>query len=284
MAAIVVGDFSDTKSVVDLIKTHFGSKVFATDYVDIPRFLVPSHEEPRISCFMEFEAAGSAVMISCKSPVIELRTVKDYRDLLVEAMFYHAMNQHFFKISRNKDPTYFLCSVAADVVVQPIKAYIMTSSCKEKGTLIALESMLTEIARVRLHGFSEREISVARATICLKSNLLIWSVTKCSQSVYARNTCIIFFVRYLLSESSTRPSFRKLYYPLAFIDAIYLVDAIFLYKTVVCDTEQPTSRYDSKQNRLLRVIFTISLNLRGFCICRNCSLITGEYYFKICKL
>ncbi|KAJ0447570.1 hypothetical protein HanLR1_Chr17g0665561 [Helianthus annuus] len=209
MAAIVVGDFSDTKSVVDLIKTHFGSKVFATDYVDIPRFLVPSHEEPRISCFMEFEAAG------------------------------------------------------VNVVVQPIKAYIMTSSCKEKGTLIALESMLTEIARVRLHGFSEREISVARATICLKSNLLIWSVTKCSQSVYARNTCIIFFVRYLLSESSTRPSFRKLYYPLAFIDAIYLVDAIFLYKTVVCDTEQPTSRYDSKQNRLLRVIFTISLNLRA---------------------
>ncbi|KAJ0548301.1 putative metalloenzyme, LuxS/M16 peptidase [Helianthus annuus] len=55
---VVVGDFSDTKSVVDLIKTHFGSKVFATDYVDIPRFLVPSHEEPRISCFMESEAAG----------------------------------------------------------------------------------------------------------------------------------------------------------------------------------------------------------------------------------
>ncbi|MFS7930096.1 putative processing peptidase [Helianthus anomalus] len=165
MAVIAVGDFSDTKSVVDLIKTHFGSKVSATDYVDIPRFLVPSHEEPRISCFVESEAAGSAVMISCKSPVIELRNVKDYRDLLVEAMFYHAMNQRFFKISRKKDPPYFSCSVAADVVVQPIKAYIMTSSCKEKGTLIALESMLTEIARVRLHGFSEREISVARATM-----------------------------------------------------------------------------------------------------------------------
>uniref|UniRef100_A0A251UBM9 Putative metalloenzyme, LuxS/M16 peptidase-like protein n=1 Tax=Helianthus annuus TaxID=4232 RepID=A0A251UBM9_HELAN len=59
---VVVGDFSDTKSVVDLIKTHFGSKVFATDYVDIPRFLVPSHEEPRISCFMESEAAGVSVI------------------------------------------------------------------------------------------------------------------------------------------------------------------------------------------------------------------------------
>ncbi|KVI12277.1 Metalloenzyme, LuxS/M16 peptidase-like protein [Cynara cardunculus var. scolymus] len=163
MAIIAVGDFSDTKSVVELIKTHFGSKVSATDYLETPRFLVPSHEEPRISCFVESEAAGSVVMISCKSPVDELRTVKDYRNLLVEAMFYHAMNQRFFKISRKKDPPYFSCSVAADVVVQPIKAYIMTSSCKEKGILNALESMLTEIARVRLHGFSERETSVARA-------------------------------------------------------------------------------------------------------------------------
>ncbi|CAI9259574.1 unnamed protein product [Lactuca saligna] len=165
MAVIAVGDFSDTKSVVELIKTHFGGKVSATDYIEIPKFLVPSHEEPRISCFVESEAAGSAVMISCKSQVDELKTVKDYRNLLVEAMFYHAMNQRFFKMSRKKDPPYFSCSVAADVVVQPIKAYIMTSSCKEKGTLYALESMLTEIARVRIHGFSERETSVARASM-----------------------------------------------------------------------------------------------------------------------
>ncbi|KAL4571854.1 hypothetical protein LXL04_018620 [Taraxacum kok-saghyz] len=165
MAVIAVGDFSDTKSVVELIKTHFGWKVSANDYIEIPKFLVPSHEDPRISCFVESETAGSAVMISCKSPVDELKTVKDYRNLLVEAMFYHAMNQRFFKISRKKDPPYFSCSVAADVIVQPVKAYIMTSSCKEKGTLDALESMLTEIGRVRLHGFSERETSVARASM-----------------------------------------------------------------------------------------------------------------------
>ncbi|PWA80900.1 insulinase (Peptidase family M16) protein [Artemisia annua] len=165
MAVIAIGDFSDTKSVVELIKTHFGGKASTTDALDIPRFLVPSHVEPRVSCFVESEAAGSAVMISCKSQVDELRTVKDYRNLLVEAMFYHAMNQRFFKISRKKDPPYFSCSVAADVVVQPVKAYIMTSSCKEKGILSALESMLMEIARVRLHGFSERETSVARASM-----------------------------------------------------------------------------------------------------------------------
>ncbi|RAL48802.1 hypothetical protein DM860_001122 [Cuscuta australis] len=165
MAVIAVGDFPDTQSVVELIKTHFGYKTSPPDLPPIPFYPVPSHEKTRFSCFVESEGAGSAVMISCKMPVDELKTVKDYRDLLAESMFFHALNQRFFKISRKKDPPYYSCSGAADCLVRSVKAYIMTSSCKEKGTLEALESMLTEVARVRLHGFSEREISVVRALL-----------------------------------------------------------------------------------------------------------------------
>ncbi|XP_047252548.1 zinc protease PQQL-like isoform X2 [Capsicum annuum] len=165
MAVIAVGDFPDTQSVVELIKAHFGQKISAVDPPLIPYYSVPSHDEPRFSCLVESEAAGSAVMISCKMPVEELKTVKDYRELLTESMFFHALNQRFFKISRNKDPPFYSCSAAADILVRPVKAYIMTSSCKDKGTVEALESMLTEVARVRIHGFSEREISVVRALL-----------------------------------------------------------------------------------------------------------------------
>ncbi|XP_047310984.1 zinc protease PQQL-like [Impatiens glandulifera] len=165
MAIIAVGDFSDTQSVVQLIKTHFGDKSSHTDPPSIPHFQVPSHEDPRFSCFVDSEAAGSAVMISCKMAAYELKTVKDYRDLLAESIFFHALNQRFFKISRRKDPPYFSCSAATDVLVNPVKACVMTSSCKERGTLDALESMLIELARVRLHGFSEREISIVRALL-----------------------------------------------------------------------------------------------------------------------
>lgn len=165
MALIAVGDFPDTQGVVELIKTHFQNKTPAINSPPIPQFIVPSHEEPRFSSFVESEAAGSAVMISCKVPVDELKTVKDYRNLLAESMFFHALNQRFFKLSRKKDPPYFSCSAAADVLVHTTKAYIMTSSCKQNGTTEALESMLIEVARVRFHGFSDREVSVARALL-----------------------------------------------------------------------------------------------------------------------
>jgi predicted Zn-dependent peptidase len=129
-----------------LIKTHFEDKRSSSEPPQIPVFPVPSHEETRFSCFVESEAAGSAVMISYKMPVSDLKTVKDYRDMLAESMFLHALNQRLFKISRRKDPPFFACSVAADVLVSPLKAYIMSSSCKEKGTLASLESMLLEVS------------------------------------------------------------------------------------------------------------------------------------------
>ncbi|KAG2598443.1 hypothetical protein PVAP13_5KG369400 [Panicum virgatum] len=145
MAVFAVGDFPDTQAVVELIKEHFGQKAPGPlPPPVIPEFPVPSHEEPRFSCFVESEAAGSAVVISCKMPAGEIKTVKEYKDSLAESMFHCALNQRLFKISRTKDPPYFSCSSAADALVRPVKAYIMTSSCRERGTVEALESMLLE--------------------------------------------------------------------------------------------------------------------------------------------
>ncbi|KAM7276427.1 hypothetical protein ACFE04_018293 [Oxalis oulophora] len=165
MAVIAVGDFSDTETVVELIKKHFGEKISAPNPPIIPKFLVPPHEEPRFSCFVESEASGSAVMISYKMPAPTLKTLKDGKDLIIESMFLRALSQRLFKISRRKDPPYFSCSAAAEDLVSPLKACIMSSSCKVKRTVEALESMLMEVARVRIHGFSEREISIVRALL-----------------------------------------------------------------------------------------------------------------------
>ena len=71
--------------------------------------------------------------------------MRHYRDLLAESMFLYALNQRFFKIARRKDPPFFSCSTSADVLVNPLKVYMITSSCKEKGTVQALESMLIEV-------------------------------------------------------------------------------------------------------------------------------------------
>ncbi|KAH9623003.1 hypothetical protein KSS87_020828 [Heliosperma pusillum] len=156
MAVVAVGDFPNTENVVELIRMYFGQKNPVLQAPDIPHFPVPLHEEPRFSCFVESEAAGSAVVISCKMPAQDLKNLKDYRDLLVESMFLQAVNQRLFKISRQKEPPFFSCSAAADALASPVKAYIMTSSCKENRTTDALEAMLME---------AKRETAIARALL-----------------------------------------------------------------------------------------------------------------------
>jgi hypothetical protein len=47
------------QDVVELIKEHYGQKAPSSlPPPVIPEFLVPSHREPRFSCFVESEAAG----------------------------------------------------------------------------------------------------------------------------------------------------------------------------------------------------------------------------------
>jgi len=84
-------------------------------------------------------------MISCKVPAKQDTTIGDYRFLIAEQMFHSALNQRFFKISRNKNPPFFSCVSSSENLVHPVKAYIMTAHCQERGTLQALEQMLTEV-------------------------------------------------------------------------------------------------------------------------------------------
>jgi hypothetical protein len=59
--------FHDLKlqAVVELINEHFGHKAPAPHPPPvIPEFSVPSHEEPRFSCFVESEAAGVVISYS----------------------------------------------------------------------------------------------------------------------------------------------------------------------------------------------------------------------------
>ncbi|GBG85044.1 hypothetical protein CBR_g39508 [Chara braunii] len=174
MAIVAVGDFEDPKTVVDLIEKLFGSKKSRTDDSPVAMSLealesieaeakfVP-HETPRYSVTSEKEAPGSAVMLSCKMPNKDRITLDDFRSLLVEEMFHMALNQRFFKLSRQKNPPFYSCQSSSQVLARPINSYMMSATVQDKGTVRALEAMLTELARARLHGFSEREIAQVRS-------------------------------------------------------------------------------------------------------------------------
>jgi hypothetical protein len=121
------------QAVVELMKEYFGqnpSSLPSTGYI---RFSILSHIEHRFSCFVESEAAWSVlfslfilvvslnlssnaplyvfllvqkkqlgVVISCKMPAGEIRTVKEYKDSLTKSMLHSALNQRLLKPSQER--------------------------------------------------------------------------------------------------------------------------------------------------------------------------------------
>eukprot|EP00897_Mesotaenium_endlicherianum_P008456 jgi/Mesen1/7639/ME000004S07907 len=145
----------------------------------------------------DFADTQSAVMVSCKHPQTRMASVDDYRRFLAEEMFHLALNQRFFRLSRLAAPPFYSCQSGGEAMVRTTRACLTQASCRDGGATDALESILTEVrwraragsgfwrifrgeydawrswlwclagvgqvARVRLHGFSEREVALVRA-------------------------------------------------------------------------------------------------------------------------
>lgn len=75
-----------------------------------------------------------------------------------EQLFQTMLNNRFFKISRQEKPPFYSASCSSDPLCSSIQMLCVSASVAEEASLVALEALLVELARVRLHGFSEREV------------------------------------------------------------------------------------------------------------------------------
>ncbi|CAI5511991.1 unnamed protein product [Closterium sp. Naga37s-1] len=164
MAVVAVGDFPDAQAVVALIAEHFAAKLplCPSALSAVPEEPFHAHSQPRFSVFVEREAGGSAVMVTCKAPVHAMVTPMDYRQYLVEELFQAALSHRLFLLSRRPDPPFYAAAATVEALVKSTRSFSLSASCQDKGTLKALEALWMEVARVQVHGISDRELAMAR--------------------------------------------------------------------------------------------------------------------------
>ncbi|CAI5476047.1 unnamed protein product, partial [Closterium sp. Yama58-4] len=164
MAVVAVGDFPDAQAVVDLIAEHFAAKLplCPSARPSVPEEPFHPHSQPRFSVFVEREAGGSAVMVTCKAPVHAMVTPWDYRQYLVEELFQAALSHRLFLLSRRPNPPFYAAAATVESLVKSTRSFSLSASCQDKGTLKALEALWMEVARVQVHGISDRELAMAR--------------------------------------------------------------------------------------------------------------------------
>ncbi|KAA6421450.1 MAG: chloroplast processing enzyme, partial [Trebouxia sp. A1-2] len=155
MAVIAVGDFADPQAVVGMIEHHMAKCQASGD----KRKTDP--QAPRLSAFVDKEQQHANIHITFNHPRGQISTPAAFVNFLQDGMFQAAVNNRFYKLSRKPDPPFWVGQVATEQVTKTIEGYILAATLGEGGITRAMQALLVEMARIRLHGFSEKEVRKA---------------------------------------------------------------------------------------------------------------------------
>jgi zinc protease len=162
IAVVAVGTF-DPDSMETLIRTHFEPIPPPPEKVQRPYYDVPPNPRMLASAATDTEMPYTQVSIVFKRPVEEQGKVRDYRRDLVTTLFSSMLNARLAEITKKPDAPFLFAGTGSGSFVRTLDMYQAFAVAPEGGVTRALSSLMTEIARVRAHGFTAGELDRAKA-------------------------------------------------------------------------------------------------------------------------
>ena len=157
MAVVAVGDF-DVDRVQALIEEHFAGLPAPENPQPRPTFDVETKARAHYAVITDPENPASSVEIAYKQPVRNVRTVGDLRDQLAGDLFSAMLNNRLIEITRRADAPFLGAGAGSGSLVRPLDIYTLSASAPDEKILVALDALVTEIERVRQHGFTQAEL------------------------------------------------------------------------------------------------------------------------------
>ncbi|MCH6547759.1 MAG: insulinase family protein, partial [Gemmatimonadetes bacterium] len=164
MAVIAVGDF-DVAHVENLIRRHFADIPGANNPRPRVSYDVPEHEETLVTIATDAEATSSNVSVYFKQSLRSQQTIGAYRRGIVETLYNNMLNSRFFEITQEPDAPFLGAGSGQGRLVRSSEVYFLGAGVRDGGTVEGLEGILTEATRVARFGFTESELSRARANL-----------------------------------------------------------------------------------------------------------------------
>jgi zinc protease len=161
MAVIAVGDIDPAK-IEGLILEHFRDLAAKPGEKPVPTHEVPPHAETLVGVATDKELTSSRVTVYFKSPRRVRRTVADFKRGLTEELYTNMLNARFEEISRRRDAPFLYASAFNFPFGRTIEVYGLAAGVVDGGIEKGLAALLDEVARVRQHGFLDKELDRAR--------------------------------------------------------------------------------------------------------------------------
>ncbi|MCB0117015.1 MAG: insulinase family protein, partial [Caldilineaceae bacterium] len=164
MAVIAVGDF-DPAEFEAMIIENFSDLPTPADPAPRITYSVPDHSDTRYAVVSDPEYPSTSVEISYKLPAEQGQTVGFYRDLLVRSLFNYLFNFRLDELSRRPDAPFLAAYYSRSGLVGSTDSVDIGAQVQEEEILSGLDGIVTEVERIRRHGFTQSELDRAKEAL-----------------------------------------------------------------------------------------------------------------------
>lgn len=164
MAVIVVGDI-DVDSVEAKIVEHFGGLAAPEQARPRVSYSLPDYEDTGYLILTDPEFPVTIAQIIYRQAAPDLNSAGVFRDRLIGNLFYKMLNFRLDDLTREADSPFLGAFVSEGQLVRGNNYQVVGVQVRQGEALSSLDAALTEVERVRRHGFTAAEVERAKSEI-----------------------------------------------------------------------------------------------------------------------
>ena len=161
MALVAVGDF-DGPTVESMIRERFAVYENPPSPRTRTKFEVPGLQEEQYIFVTDPEETITAIEILNRYTPFSLLQPDDYRNSLIDTLFYSMINQRLFELVQNPEPPFITAGTYSSSFTRWTQHSGVSILSEIDGIEQALHSISREFERLRRHGFLQSELDRAR--------------------------------------------------------------------------------------------------------------------------
>ena len=164
MAVIVVGDI-DVDAIETRITEQFGGLTAPETVRPRVSYSLPDYEDTGYLILTDPEFPVTLAQIIYRQAAPDLNNAGVFRDRLIGNLFYTMLNFRLDDITREADSPFLGAFVNEGQLIRGVHYQVVGVQVRQGEVLSSLDAALTEVERVRRHGFTAAEVERAKSDI-----------------------------------------------------------------------------------------------------------------------
>ena len=173
MAVIVVGDVDMDATEAKIIE-HFGGLSLPDDARTRAVYTLPEHDDTHYLIFTDPEFGATLSQIIYRQAADELNTGAAFRENLIGSLFITMLNYRLADITKEADSPFLGAFVSEGQYTGGVSLQTLGVVARPGEVASSLDAALTEVERVRRHGFTAAELERAKSEV-LNINLRLYN-------------------------------------------------------------------------------------------------------------